>query len=393
VNVVDLVLVVAMLVFALTGWRKGFVYGLLSLAGFLCGAAVGLLLAPKLVGSWEDGLPRALTAVVIVFFLAMLGQVLTGIVGRRLNTVVTLRPAVVLNQTAGAVLSVLALLLVAWFAADVFAGSGTSSLARDIRKSQLLGFVDNIVPVDAHLVTGQLEAMFDDTGFPDVFAGFGPEPLKPVGAPQLAIVRRPAVIEASEQTVKILGTAPSCNVGLEGSGFAFAPNRVLTNAHVVAGVRNPDVVAGGSGRVYESTVVYFDPDMDLAVLSVPDLPVDPLKFTMDSETGQSVAVVGYPENGPLLSTPGPIRDVQPALGSDIYGDGRVLREILSIRAEVRPGNSGGPVVDRNGKVVGVVFASSVDSDNTGFAMTAEQVAPAVTEGVSAVNEVQTGACT
>jgi S1-C subfamily serine protease len=133
--------------------------------------------------------------------------------------------------------------------------------------------------------------------------------------------------------------------------------------------------------------------MDLAVLAVPDLPVDPLKFTMESETGQSVAVVGYPQDGPLLRTPGRIRDVQPALGSDIYGDGRVLREILSIRAEVRPGNSGGPVVDRNGKVVGVVFASSVDSDNTGYAMTAEQVAPAVTGGVSAVSEVRTGACT
>ncbi|MEO8329373.1 MAG: CvpA family protein, partial [Candidatus Nanopelagicales bacterium] len=232
-NVVDLVLFVAMLVFALTGWRKGFIYGLLSLAGFLVGAAVGLLLAPKLVNSWQDGLIKALTALVIVFMLAMLGQVLTGMAGRRLNAVVTLRPAVLLNQAAGAVLSVVALLLVAWFAADIFASASSSSLARDVRKSQVLGVVDHVMPVDAHAATGQLQAMFDDSNFPDVFAGFGPEPFKPVGAPDSAIAGRPGVVDASTQTVKVLGRAPACSSNLEGSGFAFAPNRVLTNAHVV----------------------------------------------------------------------------------------------------------------------------------------------------------------
>ncbi|HVQ86564.1 MAG TPA: MarP family serine protease [Actinomycetes bacterium] len=392
-NVVDLVLLVAMLVFALTGWRKGFVYGLLSLVGFLCGAAVGLFIAPKLVGSWEDGLPKALTALVVVFFLAMLGQVLTGMVGRRLNAVVTLRPAVLLNQAAGAVLSVMSLLLVAWFAADIFAGASSSSLARDVRKSQVLGVVDNIIPMDASMATGQLQSMFDNSGFPEVFAGFGPEPVQSIAPPDAAIARRPGVVDSSAETVKIIGNAPGCDHSLEGSGFAFAPNRVLTNAHVVAGVRAPRVVAGGTGTAYDATVVYFDPDMDLAVLAVPGLPVDPLQFSLKVEAAQSVAVIGYPEDGPLTVTPGRVRGVQPALGSDIYRDGHVLREIISMRAQVLPGNSGGPVVDKDGKVIGVVFASAIDSDNTGYAMTAKQVAPAVTEGVSAVDEVGTGPCT
>ena len=170
-NVVDLILVVAMLIFAITGWRKGFLYGLLSLVGFLCGAAVGLWLAPKLVGSWKDGLPKALTALVVVFFLATMGQVLVGMVGRRLHGAVTWRPAVVLNQAAGAVLSVLSILLVAWFAADLFVGSSSSSLARDVRHSQVLGMVDDIMPMDAHVLTGQIQTMFTDSVFPEVFTG------------------------------------------------------------------------------------------------------------------------------------------------------------------------------------------------------------------------------
>ena len=250
-NVVDLVLVVAMLIFALTGWRRGFLYGLLSLVGFLIGAAVGLWLAPKLVGGWQDGLPKALTALIIVFFLASLGQVLVGMVGRRLHGAVTWRPAVILNQSAGAVLSVMSILLVAWFAADIFVGSSSSSLARDVRKSQVLGAVDNIIPLDAHVLTGQIQTMFADTGFPDVFTGIGPEPVQPVGEPDSAIARRPAVVKAGAQTVKVLGRAPTCDTNLEGSGFAFAPRRVMTNAHVVAGVRHPKVVVGG--RVRRST--------------------------------------------------------------------------------------------------------------------------------------------
>ena len=170
-NVVDLVLVVAILVFAITGWRRGFLYGLLSLAGFLVGGAVGLWLAPKLVGSWDDGVVKALTALVIVFFLATLGQVLVGMVGRRLHGAVTWKPAVVLNQSAGAVLSVMSLLLVAWFAANMFVHDNRTALARDVRQSQVLAFVDNVVPLNPTVVTGEIQGMFSGTGFPDVFSG------------------------------------------------------------------------------------------------------------------------------------------------------------------------------------------------------------------------------
>ena len=392
-NVVDVVLGVAIVVFAITGWRRGFVFGLLSLAGFLVGAAVGFWLAPRLVESWQDGLTKALTALVIVFICAVAGQVIVGRAGRRFEGVVTVRPAATLNSAGGAVLSVLSILLVAWLAADLFAGTSRTSLARDVRQSELLGIVDQMVPMDAQEVTGELQSMFASTGFPEVFSGLGPEPVKPVSPPTSAIARQEGVVRAAAQTVKLVGRAPSCDATLSGSGFTYSPNRVMTNAHVVAGVRDPEVIVEGSGTSYDAMVVYFDPELDVAVLAVPDLPTKPVSFSLDVERNDSVAIIGYPEDDPLTATPGRVRDVQTAIGRDIYGDAKVVREIISMRAEVHPGNSGGPVVDKQGEVVGVVFASSLDSDDTGYALTAEEVAPAAAEGVTAVDEVRTGSCT
>lgn len=391
-SVIDMVLLVAMVLFAITGWRRGLLYGLLSLIGFLTGAALGLWIAPRLLESWPDGMATAITAIVIVFLLAALGQVLVGMFGRRLQGAVTWGPLVKLNNVGGALLSVLTLMLAVWFGASLYASGNSSSLARDVRQSQIISAFDAMMPVEPFILTGQIEAMFQDTGFPTVFAGLGPEPIEAIGAPDAAITRREAVVEAAAQTVKILGEAPSCSSNLEGSGFAFAPGRVLTNAHVVAGVRTVAVVTAESSKAYEAKVVYFDPETDLAVLSVADLPVDPLTFTSDVDRGDSVAVLGYPENGGLQATPARVRGEQVARGNDIYGDSMVVRDVLSLRADVRPGNSGGPVVDRNGEVVGVVFAASVDRDDTGYAMTSAQVAGALTEGLSSERAVSTGPC-
>jgi S1-C subfamily serine protease len=285
------------------------------------------------------------------------------------------------------------MLLVVWFIAGIYSTGNSSSIARDVRQSQVLGAFDSLMPFDSYIVGGQIEAMYNDTGFPTVFAGLGPEPISPIGAPDAAIIRRPDVVDAAAQTVKILGDGRSCNVGLEGSGFAFAPGRVMTNAHVVAGTDSLQVETSEGGRSYDATLVYFDPVMDLAVLDVPDLPVKALSFAADVEPGESAAVLGYPENGDLQLTPARVRNEVVAAGRDIYGDGAVVREVLSLRADVRPGNSGGPVVNRDGQVIGVVFAASVDRDDTGYAMTSRQVVNAVNKGMTADDPVGSGACT
>jgi S1-C subfamily serine protease len=392
VSVVDVVLLVAALLFAVTGWRRGLVYGLLSLVGFLTGAAVGLWLAPKVVDSWEDGLPKALVALVIVFLCAAIGQVIVGMVGRRLQGAVTWGPLVKLNNIGGAALSVFTMLLAVWFLAGIYSSGNSSTLARDVRQSQVIGAFDSFMPFESYVVGGQIEAMYNDTGFPTVFAGLGPEPIQSIGAPNAKVLRNDAVVRAASQTVKVLGEAPSCNTGLEGSGFAFAPGRVMTNAHVVAGTKSLRVVTAESDRSYEATLVYFDPDMDLAVLDVPDLPVDPLMFAGDAQRGDSAAVLGYPENGGLQTTPARVREQLAAPGRDIYGEGTVVREVLSLRADVRSGNSGGPVVNTDGQVIGVVFAASIDRDDTGYAMTSRQVVGAVDDGLKADRAVGSGDC-
>jgi S1-C subfamily serine protease len=391
VSVIDIVLLVAALLFAVTGWRRGLVYGALSLVGFLVGAAVGLWLAPLVVDSWENGLPKALVALIIVFLFAALGQVLVGMAGRRLQGAVTWGPLVKLNNVGGAGLSVFTMLLVVWFLAGAYATGNPSSLARDVRQSQVIGAFDALMPFESFVLSGQIESMYDETGFPTVFAGLGPEPIQSIGAPNSAILRNEAVVQAAAQTVKILGAAPTCNAGLEGSGFAFARGRVLTNAHVLAGVRSVQVVTE-DGRAVDGDVVYFDPDMDLAVIDAPELAVRPLSFSSSVARGDDVAVIGYPENGGLDATPARVRDELVAPGNDIYGEGTVVREVLSLRADVRPGNSGGPVVNKSGEVVGVVFAASVDRDDTGYAMTSRQVASAVAGGLSADRPVSTGPC-
>lgn len=391
-NVVDLILAVGILLFAFIGWRRGFVYGVFGLAGFLVGAAVGLWVTPRLIDSWQPGLGRAAAAVVLVFVSATVGQVVVGLFGKRLKDAVTWRPAVVLDSTLGAILSVISMLLVVWLVASVAVHSGRNDVTREIRGSYVLGVVDAVIPAAADRATGQLQALVDSSGFPQVFSGIALEPVEPVGRPNAEVARSKAVVQAAAQTVKITGIAAGCQRGLEGSGFAFAPERVLTNAHVVAAVDKPSVSVGGDGRGYPATVVYFDPRDDLAVLDVPGLPAESLTLGADVGRGQSVAVVGFPNNGSLAAQPGRVRNVLTARGQDIYGRGTVVREVISIRASVQPGNSGGPLLNEQGKVVGLIFAASSDRADTGYAMTVQQVSKAIANGVAAQAPVDTGPC-
>jgi S1-C subfamily serine protease len=390
-NAIDLALVLGIVVFAVVGWRRGFLYGLFSLLGFLIGASFGLALAPRLLRSWDPGWGRAVVAVVVVLFAAILGQLVVGYAGKWLSDRVTWRPAEVVDSLAGALLSVMVMLLVAWLVAALAVGIGADPLTRQVRMSSVLDLVDNVMPSQAQEAVGQIDHLIQSSGFPQVFAGLGAAPIPPVASPDPAVLRRPGVRSASAATVKVVGTAPSCARSIEGSGFVFAPERVMTNAHVVAGVEHPTVSLGGAS--VRATVVYFDPSLDLAVLDVPGLKAKPLVFQPEVAHGAPVVVIGFPENGPLVAQPARVRAVQSARGNDIYDKNPVLREVLSLRAQVYPGNSGGPVVDSAGRVVGVVFADSLDSPDTAYAISANQAMDAVASGAGATSAVRTGGCT
>ena len=196
---------------------------------------------------------------------------------------------------------------------------------------------------------------------------------------------------AAASMVKITGVARSCNRSQEGSGWVVAPGRVVTNAHVVAGERTQRVRLGGTGRTYTAQVVVFDPQRDLAILAVPGLRAPALKLGSDVGRGAPAVVAGFPENGPYDVQPARVRQVLTATGNDIYGRPGIAREVYSLYAKVRPGNSGGPLLNPSGRVIGIVFATSLDDPKTGYALTLKEAAPVLAKA-SASTPVRTGGC-
>jgi S1-C subfamily serine protease len=200
------------------------------------------------------------------------------------------------------------------------------------------------------------------------------------------------VQRAAAGVVKITGTARSCSRSQEGTGWVLKPGVVVTNAHVVAGVERPNVQPRGQGRSYPSRVVVFDPVRDLAVLNVEGLPAPALTLGTDVTADANASVAGFPLNGPYRVDPARVREVITARGEDIYGSGGSTRLVYSLNARVQPGNSGGPLLDTRGRVVGVVFAKSLDDDRTGYALTLAEAKPVLTAGLVPREPVSSGPC-
>jgi S1-C subfamily serine protease len=250
------------------------------------------------------------------------------------------------------------------------------------------------MPQTVRTLYSSLRAFLDQSGFPPVFGDLPDTPIVSVAPPSSSLP--PAVADRLRaergSIVKIYGQAPGCDREIEGSGFVYAPHRVMTNAHVVAGTRAVSVQLA-SGPVAARVVVY-DPGRDVAVLDVPSLSARPLSFASPpASTGTPAVVAGYPQDGPFTVRTARVRDRLTITGRDIYGDGTVVREVYSVRAVVRSGNSGGPLLDERGRVLGVVFATALDEADTGFALTAAEVGGDADQGRSARAAVDTEACT
>jgi S1-C subfamily serine protease len=387
----DWVIVVLAVIAAVTGYTQGFLAGLLSFVGFAVGAIGGLLLVPRLLSGLTPGLGTALLAILIVLVLATASQGILALLGTRLRNLLGWRPARVVDSLLGAVLSAAGVLIAAWaigLAVSAAAMPGISQLARD---SQLLRAVDTAVPVEPERVVSAFQAVVDSGGFPDVVAPFEPEPIDDVGVPSPRIVRDPEVRAAAGSVVRVLGEAPACNANLEGSAFVVSPEHVMTNAHVLAGVRRVYVQPNGEEPL-PASVVHFDPNIDVAILHVPGLELEVLAFRDDPQRDAESAVVGYPNNGPLRADEARIRSEHVLIGQDIYGQDRVGRTVIAVRGKVRSGNSGGPLVADDGRVYGVIFAASLTDDETGYALPPAEVQRALALGGEATEGVPTGSC-
>jgi S1-C subfamily serine protease len=251
--------------------------------------------------------------------------------------------------------------------------------------------VDETIPTAVRDFFAAFRRLISTDAFPQVFGALGPERIVNVPPPDPRIANSTAVRRDRSVIVKVVGEAKSCSRRIEGSGFLYAKDRVMTNAHVVAGVTSVRVESP-ERRGFDAHVVLFDPKRDVAVLDVPGFPGKPLTFTGPADPGDSGVVAGYPENGPFLAVAARVRSTERARGPDIYQRGSVTREIYALRARIRPGNSGGPLLAPDGNVYGVVFAAATDSSDTGYALTADEVAADAQAGRTATRPVSTQGC-
>jgi S1-C subfamily serine protease len=395
-DLLDVILLALTLMFAVSGYRHGFIVGLLSLAGFLAGVSVGGLIALA-VARFLTSSPswRALLAILVVFVISVTGMLLASRLGVALRLRLTGRNAVTrIDSVAGAVMNGLAVLVIVWVIA-AFAGTSapTSAFSREVRGSLMLRAVDQVMPSSVNLTSSPtLRDLIHVGMYTSIFSALGPGTTS-LPRPDPAVVDSAAVVRDERSIVMITGPIPSCTPGkkesLQGSGFVISPHHVLTNAHVVGGLTGRPTVTTAAGKRYPATVVFYRATPDVAILYVPRLGAPALHLaTRPAPYGVSGVMAGYPGGSALALSAVTIgRSDEDSTGTEVSSP---KRQVYTLRAAVRLGNSGGPLLAGNGIVYGVVFAKAAKQPDTGYALTAQQVENDTTAGQYATSAAWTG---
>lgn len=391
-DLLDLIIILICIGFAVSGYRQGFVVGVMSFFGFVGGLLIGVWLVPAVMSRFQSTLVVSTVSLCAVLALAVLGQVLATSLGSRVRRELTWRPVQAMDQGAGAVVSVVSVLLVTWFLGLALATSAMPVVVTQVHQSRILAGIQKVLPADSASWFRSFSSVLGRSGFPQVFGPFTQETIANVPAPDPAVLKQSAVETAEASIVKIVGDAPGCGKQIEGSGFVFSPDHVMTNAHVVGGVSSPTVQIGGVGQYYRARVVLYDPETDISVLYVPGLRATPLRFDTDGRAEDDAVVAGFPEDGPFSAVAARIRQEMDAQGQDIYDQNTVTRDIFSLYSTVLQGNSGGPLLSPTGEVYGVVFAKSLQDASTGYALTADQVQQDAQQGADLTRAVDTEGC-
>lgn len=386
----DIAVLAIAFIAAVSGWRSGALGSLLSFVGVALGAMAGVLLAPHLVGHVSGERLKLFAALFLILAMVVIGEIAGVVLGRAVRGAIRSSGVRGVDSIVGVVLQLGVVLIAAWLLATPLTASDQPNLAAAVRGSRVLAQVDALAPDWLKTVPKRVSALLDHSGLPAVLEPFSHTPIAAVAAPDAALADNPVVDATQPSVLRIRGMAPNCQKVLEGTGFVIAPSRVMTNAHVVAGSDSVAVDAGG--KSYDATVVSFDPQADISILAVPDLPAPPLAFaTLPAQPDTDALVLGYPGGGIFEATPARIREIINLEGPDIYRKSTVTRRVYTIRGTVQQGNSGGPMIDLNGKVLGVVFGAAVDDADTGFVLTAEEVAGQLTK-IGDTQPVPTDAC-
>jgi S1-C subfamily serine protease len=368
-NLIDIGILVATVIGIANGYRRGFWLSAAQYAGLVIGVLLGAAAATPVLNYLEihNSVARPLGAVLVLVIGGSLGSSIGFAAGEPIRRHILRTGAhTTTDSVAGAAVSMVAVLAMCWFLGLTFSRGPSEEVAQQLQRSVVLQALDQRAP-KAPGFLASVQGILAGVSFPPVFAGL--EPALPSPLPLPASVDYPGVAHAAQAVVKVTGLG--CGGLVTGSGFPVATGYVVTNAHVVSGTKTHTIITPGDARL-SGTVVYFDPDRDVAVLHVPELKTTPLTFGPASR-GTKGAVIGYPGGGPERTSAAIVDGRITAEGRDIYNSKLVTRQIFVIEASVRPGNSGGPLVDTEGRVLGLVFATSASVPNQAYALTDDEI--------------------
>jgi S1-C subfamily serine protease len=386
VTVVDVIVVAFVAASMVHGLWLGAAIQVLSFGGFLGGLLAGAAAAPTVAARFDDPATSRLVAVAVVFGGAVVVGTVGRLVGVRLWGALRRLRLGSLDAALGAVVAAASAALLSWLAASMLA-TASRPVAEAVQRSVVLQTINAALP-PAPEVFARVQGLLEDRGMPPVFVGIPPAPAEPLPPPADPDVRA-ALDHAAPATLVVSGTG--CPLAQQGSGFVAAPDLVVTNAHVVAGSSRTAVMVDGQARA--AVPVLYDPDLDVAVLRVAGLGIEPLPVLREEvDRGTVAAAVGYPLAGPLSAEPAVVLRRLEATGRDIHYQRMVSRPVYELQARLQPGNSGGPVVDPQGRVIGLVFSRSTADPGVGYAITSPAVAAHVDAASAAVDPVGLGSC-
>lgn len=385
-NALDLVLAAFIIIEAMQGARIGLIQSFMSLASFWAGLLVGALIAPLTIGLVDDSSTKVLMGIMTVFGMATIFGLAGTTIGHHLHVLGQRLKLEKVNAVLGAAFSVVVTVALIWLVSAVFTGLPYRGLNAQIRGSAIMNAIHVNLPA-APSIMAKIPNLLSPYNFPQVFIGREPRPRDAVDSATQAEIEQ-AIATAGPSTVRI--ESVGCGGLVFGSGFVVAPQLVVTNAHVVAGISRP-IVDIGNARL-TGKPVYFNPDQDVALLWVDELELAPLTLSDTSYPDNTRSVVlGYPGGGPFRAEPASILETIGAKGRDIYNEKPTLRVVYALQTVVESGNSGGPLVLPDGTVIGLIFARSDAYENLGYALTSAQVKSLIGEA-DITNEVNTNVC-
>ena len=386
-NLIDVLIILLIIGALIRGQELGFVRQLFSTVGFFSGLLIGALLEPHLVGLVHSPLSRLILTLAVTLGLALIMLSVGEFIGMQVKQKLQFRHELNhVDNSFGAGLAGISLLVLVWLSAAILVTLPYQNIQSSIRDSKIISLLDRDLPPAPNIIA-DIGHLIAPNGFPQVFIGVEPSPS--TATPPTPAALAAAVNRDRASVVKVEGQG--CGGIVEGSGFVVGSNLVVTDAHVIAGIFQPYVI--DANGTHKATPIWFDPNLDLAVLRIANLAGGALSFDVNAVShGTQGGVLGYPGGGSFTADTAAVLDEFTAIGRNIYAQGSTQRDVYSIAANVIPGNSGGPLVNLNGNVIGVVFAASTEYNGVGYALSVPQVVHEVNQARALNHTVSTGSC-